>query len=49
MPLLLLLPLVGGGGFLAGNWFSGGWFKWLIVLAVVVFAFVFAKKLGIIK
>lgn len=47
-PLLTGLTVGGGAGFFAGS-FSNGWFKYLIILIILVFLFTNAKKLGVFK
>lgn len=52
MAPLLLIPLVvaasGGTGYAFGSWNSNGWIKWVVILIIITFLFVHAKKLGVI-
>lgn len=48
-PLLSGLAIGGGAGFFAGSWWSGGWFKWLIILLIVLAVYAMAKNAGVIE
>lgn len=51
MPILLYplgLVVTGTTAFIAGNWLSDGWIKWLIIGLIILFLFIQAQKMGLI-